>query len=160
LGTWAGMNNKEKVKNILIPFSGVDTPKEAYREALKHLKENGKIYLLHILDDASTKSVRYMTELGEESEVIKNFQKAQKNFQEGVTEEFVEERGEEAEKGVTIENKFVKGGPTEEVLKAIEEYSIDLVVLEQLRQKKDQILFGDERDLLRKKAPCRVITVS
>ncbi len=98
-----------------------------------------------------------MTELGEESEIIKTVQKAQKDLQKEATEEFIED---ETDKGVSIESKFVKGAPTKEVLKAIEEYSIDLVVLEQLRQKKDRILFGDQMGFLREKAPCRIITVS
>ncbi|KXA92396.1 hypothetical protein AKJ64_03280 [candidate division MSBL1 archaeon SCGC-AAA259E17] len=144
---------------MLIPLFGIHPPEKAYRKALKCLKKDGKLYLLHVLDDASTRSVRYMTELGEVSEVVKSFQRAQRDLRKGETEEFVEEAEEETEKGVSMETKFVKGAPVEEVLKAIEEYSIDRVVLEQLRQKKDRILLGDELDILRKKAPCQVITV-
>lgn len=154
------MSDKKKVKNVLVPFFEAQPPKKAYKEALKHLKEDGKLYLLHIMDDASTRSVRYMTELGEESEVVKSFQEAERDLQEEVTEEFVGGKEEEVDKGFSIETEFVKGDPAEEVLKAIEEYSIDLVVLEQLRQKKDRILFGDEMDFLRERAPCRIITVS
>ncbi len=153
------MSVKNKVKSVLIPFLEVHPPEKVYKEGLKSLKENGKLYLLHILDDASTKSIRYMTELGEESEVVKSFQKAQRDLGEAGIEEFLEKKRAEGEKGVSIETKFVKGDPAEEVLKAIEEYSIDLVVLEQLRQKKDRILFGDEMDFLREKAPCQVVTV-
>ncbi len=154
------MNDRKKVKNILIPFFEAQPPEKAYKEALKYLKEDGNLYLLHIMDDACTRSVRYMTELGEESEVVKSFQEAEKDLQEGVTEEFVGKEEEETDEGVSIETEFVKGDPAEEVLEAIEEYSIDLVVLEQLRQKKDRILFGDQMGFLREKAPCRIITVS
>lgn len=154
------MSDKKKVKNILIPFFEVHPPEKAYKKALKHLKKDGTIYLLHIMDEASTRSVRYMTELGNESELVKTFQKAKEDLQETETEQFVEDEGTEAEEGVSIETKSVEGPPAEEVLKAIEEYSIDLVVVEQLRQKKDRILFGGEMDSLREKASCEVITMS
>jgi len=154
------MNNKKKIKNVLIPFFGVHPPEKAYSEAIKYLRGGGGLYLLNILDEASTRSLRYMTELGEGSEIVKSFQKGQKDLREGGIEEFLEKVEEKAGKKISIETKFVKGDPAEEVLKAIKKYSIDLVVLEQLRQKKDRILFGDEMDFLRKKAPCQVITVS
>ncbi|KXB05399.1 hypothetical protein AKJ49_00875 [candidate division MSBL1 archaeon SCGC-AAA382A03] len=153
------MSDIKKVENILIPFSEVHPPGKAYDEARKYLKKGGTLYLLHILDDASTRSVRYMTELGEESEVVKSFQKAQKDLQEGETEDFAEKEEGKTEEDFSIKTKFIKGDPAEEVLKAIEEYSIDLAVVEQLRQKKDRILFGDEVDFFRKKAPCKVITI-
>ncbi len=155
------MRNK-KVERALIPFHGERLTDEAQQEALKHLKKGGKLFLLHIVDEAPTRNIRYMTgQLGEKSEVIKSFKKAQKEVQEQAAEEFSEEVKEEAaKKGVSIETIYTEGPPEEEVLKAIEEFSIDLVFVEQLRQKLDRILFGDNLNYLKEKAPCDVITVS
>ncbi len=156
------MNDEKKAERALIPFFGDVLPEKAREEALKHLKKGGKLYLLHITDEAPARNIRYMTgQLGEKSEVIKSFREAQKKVQEQAAQELaVEIKDEAAKKGVSIETKFVEGPPSEEVLKAIEEFSIDLVVVEQLRQKLDQIIFGDEINYLEDKAPCKVITVS
>ncbi|KXA98152.1 hypothetical protein AKJ37_01120 [candidate division MSBL1 archaeon SCGC-AAA259I09] len=83
--------SRDKLERALVPFFGTVFPKEAQKEALKNLKKGGKLYLLHITDEAPTKSVRYMTgELGKESELIKNFQEARKELQERTAKKYAE----------------------------------------------------------------------
>lgn len=64
-----------------------------------------------------------------------------------------------AEEGVSIEPLYVAGTPAKEVLKAIEEYSIQLIVIGELREKIAELLWGDTAKYLEEKAPCEVITV-
>ncbi len=156
------MDDEKKAEKALIPFFDDVLPEKAREEALKRLKKGGKLYLLHITDEADTRSIRYMTgQLGEKSEVIKSFKEAKKKVQKQAAQELVEKTKEEAAKQeISIETRFVEGSPSEEVLKAVEEFSIDLVVVEQLRQKLDQIFFGDEINYLEEKAPCEVIILS
>lgn len=151
----------EKVESTLIPYFGTDRPTKAQEEALKRSKKGGKIYFLHITDEAPTKSVRYKTgELGEESELIQNFREAQKKLQEKIAEKFAEEaKVNLAKKGVSVELLYVAGNPAEEVLKAIEEYSVQLVVVERLREKMAEVFWGDEVNYLKEKAPCEVLIV-
>ena len=152
---------KEKVKRALIPYFGTQRPNKAQEEALKRLEKGGKLYFLHVIDEAPTKSVRYMTgELGEESELIQNLQESQEELHKKVAEEYTEEaKMVSAKKGVSIESIQATGNPAEEVLKAIEEYSIELVVLEKLREKIAEVFWGGEERYLKNKAPCEVITV-
>lgn len=152
---------EKKVERALIPYFGTDRPSKAQEEALKRLKKGGKLYFLHITDEASTKTVRYMTgDMGEESELIQNVQEGLKDLQEEVAEDYAEEaKMESAKKGVSIEPLYVAGDPAEEVLKAIEEYSIQLVVLERLREKIAEIFWGDEVKYLEERVPCEVLII-
>ncbi|KXA90612.1 hypothetical protein AKJ36_02675 [candidate division MSBL1 archaeon SCGC-AAA259I07] len=153
--------SKEKVERALIPYFGTDRPKRAQEEALKHLKKGGKLYYLHITDEASAKSVRYKTgELGEKSELIQNIQEAQKEIQEKVSENYTEEaKMDSAKKGVSIESLYVAGKPAEEILKAIDEYSIQLVVIERWREKIAEVFRGEGIKFLKDKAPCEILTL-
>lgn len=153
--------SRDKLERALVPFFGTVFPKEAQKEALKNLKKGGKLYLLHITDEAPTKSVRYMTgELGKESELIKNFQEARKELQERTAKKYAEKaKMDAAKKGISIELLFAVGNPTKEVIKAIEEHSIQLVVIESLREKISEIFWGDEVKYLKERAPCEVLTI-
>ncbi|KXA98153.1 hypothetical protein AKJ37_01125 [candidate division MSBL1 archaeon SCGC-AAA259I09] len=64
-----------------------------------------------------------------------------------------------AKKGISIELLFAVGNPTKEVIKAIEEHSIQLVVIESLREKISEIFWGDEVKYLKERAPCEVLTI-
>lgn len=156
------MSTENKVKKALIPFFGDEIPEKALKETFEHLKKGDKLYLLHITDEAPTRSIRYMTgQLGEKSEVIKSFREAQRKVQEKAAEDFAGDVKEKAAKrGISIETDYVEGAPGKEVLKAIEKYSIDIVIVEQLRQRLDQIFFGEEVDYLKENAPCEVVEAS
>lgn len=156
------MCDGEKVESALVPYFGDNLPEKSKEKALECLKKGGKLYLLHIVDEGTTRSIRYMTsQLGEESQLIQNFKEAKKKLQESSARDFIEETKKEAAKrGVSIESIHVEGEPTEEVLKAVEKHSIQLIVVEQMREKIVEIFLGDEINFLKENVPCKVITVS
>ncbi len=99
--------------------------------------------------------------MGENSEIIKTFKETQERVQKKVAEEYAEEAKERAAKyGISIESLYTSGNPGEEVLKAVDEYSIDLVIIERLRGKMAELFLGREIDYLCDKASCEVQTVS
>lgn len=153
--------SKEKVERVLIPYFGTDRPTRAQEEALRRLKKGGKLYFLHITDKAPAKSVRYKTgDLGEKSELIQNIQEAQKELQEKFAGDYAEKaKIDSAKKGVSTKPLYVVGKPAEEVLKAIEEYLIQLVVVERWRGKIAEVFLGDGVKYLKEKAPCKVLTI-
>lgn len=156
------MAKKEKVERALIPYFGDKLPEKSKEKALKYVKKGGKLYLLQIVDEGATRRLRYMTsQLGEDSELIQNFKEAKKKLQESSAEGFAEgTKKDAAKKGVSMETIQVEGEPMEEILKAIEKYSIQLVVVEQMREKIAKIFLGDEVKFLKENAPCKVLTVS
>ncbi|KXA98936.1 hypothetical protein AKJ39_00060 [candidate division MSBL1 archaeon SCGC-AAA259J03] len=151
----------EKVKRALIPYFGEKLPKKAHKRALDRLKKGGKLFLLHIVDEAPTRSLRYRTgQMGEESEIVKTFRENLKKAQEKSAEKYADRiKKKAAKQGVSIEPIYVTGNPAEEVLKAIDEHSIELVLIERLREKISEVFLGDEIDHICKNAPCEVITV-
>lgn len=75
------MSEENKIERILIPYFGENLPKKAEEKAFEKLEKEGKIFLLHITDEAPTRSIRYRTgQMGEESETIKIFRETQKKF--------------------------------------------------------------------------------
>lgn len=156
------MAEEEKVERALVPYFGGGLPRKAEKKALERLKKGGKLFLLHIVDEAPTRSIRYFTgQMGEKSEIVKTFRETQERVQERSAEEFVEEVKEEAAKhGISVESLFVSGDPAKEVLKAIDDHSIQLVAVEKLRGRIEEIFLGDEINYLCKTAPCEVLPVS
>lgn len=152
---------EKRIKKILIPFLGTEIPTKAEDKALQLMSNGGTIYLLNISDEGPKKTVRYMTGLlGENSDLVKNFEESRKRLHEKTAKEHEEElEGEAEEHSVSVELLFTSGDPAEEVLKAIEEYSIQVVVVEKLREGITGIFHGDELDYLIDNAPCRVLTV-
>lgn len=153
--------SNEEVEKALIPFFGGKLPEKAQEKALKKIEKGGKLYLLHILDEAPTRSIRYRTgQVGEESEIVKTFKETQEKVQKEAAKEYVEKITDEAAKyGISVESIFVAGNPADEVLEAVEEYSIDLVLIENLRDKLAGLFHGDEIDFLREETPCEVISI-
>ncbi len=151
----------EKVERVLIPYFGKNPPEKAEKEAFKKLKKEGKLFLLHILDEAPTRSIRYRTgQMGENSEIIKTFKETQEKVQRERAEEYTEKAKEKAAKhGVSVKTMFTSGNPGEEVLDAVGEYSIDLLIIERLRDKMVEVFLGKEVDYLCSKAPCKVVTI-
>lgn len=93
--------------------------------------------------------------------MIKTFRKTQREVQEEAAREYAEEVKEEAAKqGISTEALYTSGDPAKEVLEAIDKYSIELVVVEKLRERLFELFLGDEIDYLCRKAPCEVLTVS
>lgn len=156
------MGCEEKVEKALIPYFGEKHPEKALKKALPRIQKGGKLFLLHITDEAHTRSIRYTTgQLGDESEMVKTYRETLKKAQKKAGEEFAEDTKKEAAKrGVSIEVIYVEGDPAQEVIKAIEEHSIELVVVEKLREKVPELFFGDEIDYLSDEAPCEVLTIS
>lgn len=156
------MPEREKVERALVPYFGDEFPEKARKEALKRLKKGGKLFLFYIVDEAPTRSIRYRTgQIGEESEIIKTFKKTQEEVRKRSAEEYAEKvKDEAAKRGVSIESLYASGDPAEEVLKAVDEHSIQLVILEKLREKIAEIFLGDEIDYLCERAPCEVLPVS
>ncbi|MFP4005649.1 MAG: universal stress protein [Candidatus Hadarchaeia archaeon] len=154
------MENR-KVERVLVPFFGEELPKKAEEVALDRLNKGGKIFLLHILDEAPTRSIRYRTgQMGEESEIIKIFKKTQEKVQEKSAKEYAEKvKKKAAKKGVSTKALYVSGNPTKEVIKAAEQYSIDLVLIEQLRDRMAEIFLGKEIDFICGKLSCEVKTI-
>ncbi len=152
----------EEFERVLIPYFGGKLPEKAENRALKKLKKGGKLFLLHIVDEAPTRSLRYRTgQIGEDSQIIKTFRKTMKEVQENKAEKYVdgvEKRA--AQKGISVKTLFATGSPGEETLKAVNEHSIQLVILEVLRDKIIEIFAGDEVNYISDKAPCKVETVS
>lgn len=151
----------EKVERVMIPYFGKNPPEKAEKEAFKSLKQGGKLFLLHILDEAPTRSIRYRTgQMGENSEIIKTFKKTQEKVQRESAQEYTEEAKDRAAKHrVSVKVIFTSGNPGEEVLDAVEEYSIDLVIIERLRDRMVEVFLGKEVDYLCSKAPCKVVTI-
>lgn len=156
------MNSEEKYERILVPFFGDEIPEKAQEKAIERTKKGGKIFLLHITDEAPTRSIRYKTgQLGEDSELIKTFRETRRKVQEDAAEEFIEQAKKDAAKhGISVESLFVVGDPGKEVLEAVDEHSIQLVVVESLREKITELFLGDEIKYIKKKAPCEVLSVS
>ncbi len=154
--------NEEKVDRILIPFFGDYLPQKAKKKALDLIEPRGEIYLLHIVDEGTSRSVRYTTgQLGEDDEFVKSVKESLEELRETDIEEFVEGMRKEIEKrNVSVESVFVSGDPAEETLKAIEEYSIEVVIVERLRERMAEVFLGEEIDFLKDKASCKVIEVS
>ncbi len=156
------MAKNKKIKNALIPFFGNEHPEKAGEKTLERVKKGGKIYLLHIVDEAQTRRIRYTTgQLGEESEIVKTIKESQEKIQEMAADDYTEKmKNDAAKKGISIKSIYVSGDPAQEVLNAIDKYSIELVVVEKLREKIDEIILGDELDFLKENAPCEVEIIS
>lgn len=156
------MQEEEKVERALLPYFGSRLPKKAQEKALNRVKKGGKLFLLHIVDEAATRSIRYRTgQIGEESELVKTFKETQERVQKSAAKGHAEElKKRAAKRGVSVEPLYVSGDPADEVLKVIEEHSIDLVLVERLREKIAEIFLGDEIDYLGDEASCEVLTVS
>lgn len=76
------MNKKEKVEKALVPYFGDRHPEKALKKALERLQKGGKLYLLHIIDEASTRSIRYRAgQIGEDSEIVKTLKETQEKFE-------------------------------------------------------------------------------
>lgn len=148
--------------SVLIPFFGSKRPDKALEEAIGRVKENGKLYLFHIADDALTRSIRYNTgQLGDDNELVGTFRKSQRKLHEKTAKRYEEEvKKAVTDRNISVELLSVEGDPAIEVLKAIKEYEIDLVVVEGLRERVAEIFHGDEIKFLKDKAPCDVLTVS
>lgn len=156
------MDNKKDIERALVPYFGEESPERAQDKALERLKKGGKLFLLHITDEGPTRSIRYRTgQMGEKSELVKTFRETQKKVQREAAEDYIEKiKNKAAKQGVSIEDIFRAGDPAKEVLKAIDEFSIQLVVVEKLRERITEIFLGDEVNYLTKEAPCEVLTVS
>ncbi len=154
--------NQEKVEKTLVPYFGRSFPKTAFEKALTKTKKGGKIFLVHIIDEAPSRSIRYRTgQIGEESEIVKTVRETQKKIQNKSAKEFAEDAKKKAAKyGISIVPMYVSGDPAQEVLKAVEENSIELVLVKNLRERLFEILHGKEINYLRKKAACKVQEIS
>lgn len=154
--------NTKKFERVLIPYFGENLPKKAEARALEKLEKGGKLFLLHILDEAPTRSLRYRTgQMGEDSQVIETFRKTMKKVQEKEAKKYVEEvKSRAAKKGVSVESLFSSGSPGEETVKVVKEHSIQLVIVESLRDRVTEIFAGDEINYICSNVPCEVETVS
>ncbi|KXB06867.1 hypothetical protein AKJ51_02650 [candidate division MSBL1 archaeon SCGC-AAA382A20] len=152
----------KKVEKVLIPYFGENLPEKAEERALEKLEKGGKLFLLHIVDEAPTRSLRYRTgQIGEDSQIIKTVRETMKKVQEKKARKYAEEvKSRAAQKGISVEPLFTSGSPGEETIKAIEEHSIQLVIAENLRNRVTEIFAGDEIDYICNNAPCEVETVS
>lgn len=152
----------EKVERVLIPYFGENLPEKAEERALERLEKGGKIFLLHIVDEAPTRSLRYRTgQIGENSQVIETFRETMKKAQEKEAKKYAEKvKSRAALKGISVEPLFTTGSPSEETLKAVGEHSIQLVIVESLRDRVTEIFAGDEVNYICHNAPCEVETVS
>lgn len=152
----------KKVERILIPYFGENLPEKAEARALERLEKGGKLFLLHIIDEAPTRSLRYRTgQIGEDSQIIKTFRKTMKKVQEKEAKEYAEKvKSRAARKGISVEPLFAAGSPGEETLKAVKEYSIQLVIVESLRDRVTEIFAGDEVNYICHNAPREVETIS
>ncbi|MFP4005971.1 MAG: universal stress protein [Candidatus Hadarchaeia archaeon] len=145
-------------KNILIPFPGTEIPAKAEDKALELLDKDGSIYLLNIVDEGPKKIVGHMTgQLSDESEIVQNFEESRKKLQEKKAKEYEENLEKKAaEHSVAVKLLFTTGDPAEEILKVIDEYSINAIVVERLRDGLTELIHGDELNYLTENAPCRV----
>ncbi len=152
----------EKVERVLIPYFGENLPEKAESRALEKLKKGGKLFLLHILDEAPTRSLRYTTgQIGDESEIIKTFREIMKHAQEKKAKDYLKGvKKRAAKKGISVEALFTSGSPGEETLKAADEHTIDLIILEHVRNRIDEIFVGDEISYISDNAPCKVESIS
>ncbi|KXA96894.1 hypothetical protein AKJ37_04170 [candidate division MSBL1 archaeon SCGC-AAA259I09] len=151
-----------EVERVLIPYFGENLPKRAETRALEKLEKGGELFLLHILDEAPTRSLRYRTgQFGDGSEMVKTFRKTMKNVQEKKAGKYIDEvKSRAGKKGISVKPLFTSGSPGEETVKAVEKHSIQLVIVEDLRDTVTEIFAGDEIDYISNKAPCKVETVS
>jgi|GEM_PF-1651688 len=151
----------EKIEKILIPYTGKELPKKAEEEALKRLEKGGKLFLLHVIDEAPKRSLRYRTgQIGEESQIVKTFEETMSKTQEKEAKKYVEEVKERAaNKGISVEAIYTEGSPGEETVKAVSEHSIQLVLIEKIRNKLTEIFAGDEVDYIDSNVPCGIKTV-
>lgn len=152
----------EKIERVLIPYFGENLPKKALVRALERLGKGGKLFLLHVVDEAPTRSLRYRTgQIGEDSKIIKTFRETMEKVQEKEAKEYAEEvKSKAAKKGISVKALYSAGSPGEETLKAVKEHSIQLVIVESLRDQVTEIFAGDELDFICRNAPCEVETIS
>ncbi len=152
---------EKKVDKVLIPYYGDYLPKKAEEKALDRLKKGGELFLLHIIDDAPTRILRYQTgQIGEDSETIKNFEETMEDVQEKEAREYVEEvKKRAAKQGISVTPLYVSGSPGSETIRAVEENSIQLVVIEKLRDRLTEIFVGNDLDYIRREVSCEVQTV-
>ncbi len=152
----------EKIEKVLIPYTGEKLPEKAEKEALDRLEKGGKLFLLHIVDEAPKRSLRYRTgQIGENSQIVKTFEETMSKTQKREAKEYVEEVKERAaNKGISVEAIYAEGSPGEETVKAVEEHSIQLILMEEIRNKITEIFAGDEVDYIDSRVPCGIETVS
>lgn len=73
----------EKVEKTLIPYFGGNLPKKAEARGLKRLEKGRNLFLLHIIEEAPTRSLRYRTgQIGEDGQIIKTFRETMEKVQE------------------------------------------------------------------------------
>lgn len=152
----------KKVERILIPYFGENLPEKAEVRALERLEKGGKLFLLHIVDEAPTRSLRYRTgQIGKDSQIIETFRETMKKVQEKEAKKYIEEvKSKAAQKGISVEPIFTAGSPGKETLKAVKKHSIQLVIVENLRDRITEIFAGDEVNYICHNAPCEVETIS
>ncbi|KXA92204.1 hypothetical protein AKJ66_04545 [candidate division MSBL1 archaeon SCGC-AAA259E22] len=156
------MGKEKKVERLLVPYVEDKFPEKAEEKSFERLKKGGKLFLLHITDEAMARSIRYRTgQLGEKSEILKTFKNTQEKIQKEIAKEHAEKVKKKASKhGISIKPLYVVGNPAEEVLEAADRYSVELILVERLREKVLEVLLGDGMGYIREKAPCRILTVS
>ncbi|KXA97847.1 hypothetical protein AKJ37_02145 [candidate division MSBL1 archaeon SCGC-AAA259I09] len=150
----------KKVRKILVPYFGGKLPKKAEEEAFNRLEAGGELYLLHIFDEESTRSFRYMSGQRDESDLLKTAGESIKGLQEKEAEKYVEKVKSRAEKkNFNVSALYTSGDPAEETLKVADERSVQLIVVERLRDSVTSVFLGSEINRLKNDAPCDVITV-
>ncbi len=154
------MPEKSKLKRVLVPYSGMGLPVNALTKAIESLDEKGELFLLHVIDEAPVVDLSYQTGQSEYSELIKIFRETQRKVQKNYAREVSKEIKKEGSKHkITVTPLYAIGDPAEEVLKIVSEYSIQLVVIEKLRDRIVEIFHGDEINYLCERAPCEVLRV-
>jgi nucleotide-binding universal stress UspA family protein len=145
------------IKTILLPTDGSECSGKAMAYALSFAKQYGaRIVALHVIDRRWEDQTRVtFAELGQDLT-----QKIRKGYEEEAGR-ILHEAAEVARKaGVPVETRTLTGIPFEEIVRAGEELSADLIIMgTHGRTGMSHLLLGSVAEKVVRKAPCPVLTV-
>jgi universal stress protein A len=145
------------IERILVPVDFSESSQKALRYGHELARErNGKLYVLHVINQRIIDALHDMSAKGYKGEFIE------------VLKKVVSERKEELERfvpvtmreGIEIEFEIRKGRPAEEVIKFAKENRIDLIILGNVgRSALEAALVGSVARNVANHAPCPVLLV-
>ncbi len=143
------------VKRILVACRMPEYCREAIHQGISLAKQSGaELYVIHVTHDPFIRGEWNLPmQLGViEDEYKKAITEAKKKLEAVIREE--------KKRGITVKEIFKEGKPAEEILKAIKEEKIDLLIMTGHEESKlEHFLFGRINDTIYRKMPCSILMV-
>lgn len=143
------------MKRIMVACRMPEYCREAIHEGISLAQQYGaELYVIHVTHDPFIRGEWNLpVQLGViEDEYKKAIVDAKKTLDAVIREE--------KKKGVAVKELFTEGKPAEEILKAVTEEKIDLLVMTGHEESKlEHFLFGRINDTIFRKMPCSILMV-